>query len=72
MEQKKIDRINFLARKKKAEGLTEEETQEQAILRKEYVAAFRASLESQLASIRIIEPDGTKHKLGKKHENTDS
>lgn len=66
MDQKKIDRINFLARKKKAEGLTCEEAAEQQQLRSEYVAAFKASLVNQLESIRIVEPDGTKHKIGKK------
>ncbi|MBR2489107.1 MAG: DUF896 domain-containing protein, partial [Clostridia bacterium] len=41
MTQEKIDRINFLARKKKAEGLTEEELKEQAVLRREYIDSFK-------------------------------
>ncbi|MDE5619681.1 MAG: DUF896 domain-containing protein, partial [Ruminococcus sp.] len=36
MNQKKIDRINELSRKSKAEGLTEEEKAEQTALRNEY------------------------------------
>lgn len=65
MEQKKIDRINELARKQKAEGLTEEETNEQAKLRREYIEAYKQSLMSQLDSMYIVEKDGTKHKLTK-------
>ena len=42
MEQKKIDRINELAKKSKTVGLTAEEAAEQKVLRAEYVAAFRA------------------------------
>lgn len=44
MEQSKIDRINFLARKSRAEGLTEAEAKEQKKLRAEYVAAFKKIL----------------------------
>ena len=66
MEQSKIDRINELARKQKAEGLTEAEKEEQRILRREYIEAYKNSLISQLDSIRIIEPDGTKHKIAPK------
>lgn len=66
MEQSRIDRINFLARKSKAEGLTEEEKEEQKILRAEYVAAFKASLSNQLEHTTIVRPDGSRHKVTKK------
>ncbi len=67
MDQAKIDRINALAKKAKSpEGLTPEEEAERAALRREYVAAYRESLVAQLESIRIVEPDGTKHRLPKK------
>ena len=72
MTQEKIDRINFLARKKKEEGLTEAELEEQAILRREYIEGFKRSLVSQLENTYIVEPDGTKRKVTKKDENTDN
>ncbi|MGD6703617.1 DUF896 domain-containing protein, partial [Xanthomonas citri pv. citri] len=48
MEQAKIDRINELARKKKAEGLTEEELQEQAALREEYIEGYRRNVRAHI------------------------
>ena len=49
MEQKKIDRINELARKAKTpEGLTDEEKVERAALRQEYVNAVTGNLKAQL------------------------
>lgn len=63
MEQEKIDRINFLARKQRAEGLTEEEKLEQAELRAAYVAEFRAGLRGTLENTYIQRPDGSKEKL---------
>ena len=68
MIKEKIDRINFLARKKKEEGLTESELQEQAILRREYIESYKQSLISQLENTYILEPDGTKKKLTSKDE----
>ena len=56
MEKNKIDRINFLAKKSKAEGLTPEEKEEQKKLRDEYREAFRQSLISQLDSIEFVDP----------------
>ena len=70
MTKEKIDRINELARKKKSEGLTDEEAKEQAILRREYIESFKQSLVSQLENTYIVEPDGTKRKVKSKDENT--
>ncbi|MBR5498432.1 MAG: DUF896 domain-containing protein [Clostridia bacterium] len=66
MEQSKIDRINELARKSRSEGLTDEEKEEQRILRAEYVASFKASLVGQLENTTILRPDGTKEKITRK------
>lgn len=62
-----IARINMLAKKAKAEGLTAEEIQERDRLRRIYIDAVKTSLTGQLENTYIVEPDGTKRKLGKKH-----
>ena len=64
--EEKIKRINELYHKSKAEGLTEEEKQEQAALRAEYVANVRANLRGQLNNISIQNADGTVENLGDK------
>ena len=66
MTEERIARLNELARKSKTIGLTEEEKQEQALLRQEYLAAIRQSLEAQLDNVYIVEKDGTQTKLKKK------
>ena len=48
METERLKRINELAHKEKAEGLTEAEKAEQAKLRREYLAAFKKNLVAQL------------------------
>lgn len=50
----KLARINELARKSKAEGLTPEEREEQQVLRKDYLAAFRQNFRQQLDSVKIV------------------
>lgn len=61
--EKLIARINELARKSKTEGLSEEEVKEQAALRQEYLAVFRANLTAQLDNTYLVRPDGSKEKL---------
>ena len=68
MNEEKIARINELSRKSKAEGLTEEEKQEQAILRQEFIASFRNNLKAQLDNIDVVNPDGSIENLGEKYE----
>lgn len=54
MEQAKIERINALAKKQKSpEGLTPEEKEEQAILRREYIDSVKRNLRAQLGGIKI-------------------
>lgn len=66
MEKEKIDRINALARAAKERPLTDEEKTEQAALRAEYIAGFRASLRGTLENTVIERPDGTREKLAAK------
>ena len=59
-------RINELYHKSQAEELTPEEKEEQAALRKAYVANVRANLKGQLDNISIVEKDGSITNLGEK------
>ena len=67
MDRQKINRINELYRKSKAEGLTEEEKKEQKVLRREYIEAVKGNLLAQLNNIDIEEKDGTVVNLGEKY-----
>ena len=68
MTKEQIARINELARKQKAEGLTEEEKAERLKLRGEYINAYKQSLIAQLENTYILEPDGTKRKVRRKDD----
>jgi len=71
MEQRKIDRINELAHIAKERELTQEEFEERAALRAEYIAEFRRATIELLDNTYIQTPDGKKHKLPKKGERKD-
>jgi Uncharacterized protein conserved in bacteria len=72
MDDKQLERINELARKAKAEGLSDAEKEEQAKLRQEYIALVRMNLKGQLDNIDIQETDGTIVNLGEKYGNKDT
>ena len=61
-----IARINVLAKKAKAEGLTDEELQERDKLRRIYIDNIKANLVGQLENTYIVSPDGTKTKVTRK------
>lgn len=69
MTKEKIDRINELYKKSKAEGLTSEEKKEQDLLRKEFIASVRGNLVNQLNNIDMLNEDGTIENLGEKYGN---
>lgn len=58
-----IARINELAAKNKAEGLTPEELAERDRLRRIYIDSVKANLVGQLENTTILYPDGTKKKV---------
>ena len=63
MEQKKIERINELARRAKEGELTDEEKVERAALRQEYVNAVLGDLKNQLNNTYVMDEKGNKTKL---------
>lgn len=58
MSKEKLSRINDLAKKSKAEGLSKEEKQEQAKLREEYLQNIRNSFTNQITTMTVIDPEG--------------
>ncbi len=65
--EERIARINELYHKSQGAGLTAEEKEEQARLRREYVDSIKRNLKSQLDNIVIEKPDGSMVDLGQKY-----
>lgn len=61
-----IKRINELAKAAKERELTPDELAERDKLRRIYIDSVKASLVGHLENTYIVDPDGTKHKVGKK------
>ncbi|HZW68902.1 MAG TPA: DUF896 domain-containing protein [Pseudogracilibacillus sp.] len=72
---KKLQRINELAKKAKEKGLTKKEKEEQQTLRQEYLAGFRKSFKKQIEHVTVLDPEGkdvTPEKVKKlRHKNKD-
>lgn len=58
MDKNSINRINELAKKKREQGLTEAETQEQKKLYKDYINSMKKNFVQQINNIDIETPDG--------------
>lgn len=67
--EKDIARINELYHKSKAKGLTDAEKEEQAKLRKAYIAAIRGNIRAQLNNIDLVDENGNVENLGVKYGN---
>lgn len=63
MDKSKIERINFLARKSKTEGLTEEEKEEQLNLRNEYRAFMMRGFMATASNTYVVDEKGNKRCL---------
>ena len=66
MTKEQIDRINTLAHKAEAVGLTEEEEKERAALRRAYIDSVLGNLKGQLDNTYIVDEQGHKRKLKEK------
>lgn len=52
-----IDRINYLSRKSRAEGLTPEEKAEQQEVRQQYLAGIRARVQDTLDHVEWVDEE---------------
>ncbi len=64
-----IDRVNFYARKARAEGLTEVEKTEQKKAREQYLALVRAQVRSVLDNMKPSEPHPKGCQCGHHHHH---
>jgi uncharacterized protein YnzC (UPF0291/DUF896 family) len=54
----KLERINYLAKKSKEEGLSEKEKKEQKELREAYLKNVRSSFKNQFKTMKVVDPKG--------------
>ncbi len=69
MEKEKLERIGLLAKKKKKEGLSKTELDEQQALYAEYLGEIRRSFGATLENTVIKRPDGTVEKVKDRRKN---
>ena len=69
MDPKYINRINELSLKKKTEGLTQEEAEEQKKLYKAYISGYRKNMQEVLDRTYMENADGSIEKIKKRPED---
>lgn len=69
LSKEKIERINFLARKKRENGLTPGELKEQHNLRQEYLSAVRGQVRSTLDSTKFVDEKGNEIPVNHKYRH---
>lgn len=68
-QMQRLQRLNELANKARAgEKLSEQELEEQKLLREEYRLAFRAAFRGMLENTYVQQPDGSRRKLTRKDQ----
>ena len=63
-----ITRINELSRKKRSVGLSDDEAQEQQLLRREYLDSIRAQVTDMLDNIEVVDAPQTEPKITRINE----
>ena len=63
-----ITRINELSRKKRSVGLSDDEAQEQQLLRREYLDSIKAQVTGMLDNIEIVDAPQTEPKITRINE----
>ena len=58
LPKEQLNRINELAKKSKADGLTLAEQVEQKQLREDYLTAFRGGMRNHLEGMKVVDEDG--------------
>ena len=63
-----ITRINELSRKKRSVGLSDDEAQEQQLLRREYLDSIKAQVTGMLDNIEVVDAPQTEPKITRINE----
>ncbi|MGM0378266.1 MAG: DUF896 domain-containing protein [Bacillota bacterium] len=69
LDKEEINRINFLAKKSKKDGLNDKEKEEQKKLRKKYLKSFRKSFKKRLDNVKVVKDKETYEKMMKEKED---
>ncbi|SES62043.1 DUF896 domain-containing protein [Anaerobranca gottschalkii] len=69
LSKEKIERINFLAKKQREQGLTAREKEEQQELRQEYIKTIKNQVKAALDNTKFIDEKGNEIKVNHKYRH---